>query len=109
MVRVMARDPFTQCFCVMVPKVRAFFWREIFLFIGLEVLFHLPYNMFRFVVIMDFQVRRCFFYFMRMPALMTEFPFLEIIHVRKCTTGGAPDDEVHGNEVMCAILLKIYR
>ena len=109
MVRVMARDPFTQCFCIVVPKVSGFFWSEIFLFIGLEVFFHLPDDMFSLVVIMNLQVWGCFYYFMRMPALMTEFPFLEMIHVREGTAGWASDDKVHGNVVMCAILLKIYR
>jgi hypothetical protein len=44
-----------------------------------------------------------------MPALGTEFPFLEVVHVRKGTAGWAPDDKVHGNEVLCIIHLKRYR
>ena len=109
MVRVMAWDSFTQCFCIVVAKLVSFFRREIFFLISMKVFFHLPDNMFSLMEIMDLKVRGCFYYFMRMPALMTEFPFLEIIHVRKGTTGRAPNNQVHGNEVMCAILIKIYR
>jgi hypothetical protein len=58
---------------------------------------------------MNLKVRGCFCYFMRMPTLMTEFPFLEMIHVRKGTTGGAPDNKVHGKFVLRAIFLNIYR
>jgi hypothetical protein len=38
-----------------------------------------------------------------------EFPFLEAIHVRKRLAPRAADDEVHGNVVLCVILIKIYR
>ena len=65
--------------------------------------------MFCLVEILNLQVRGCLYHFLRMPALVTEFPFLEMIHVRKSPAGGAPDDKVHGNVVMCAIVLKIYR
>ena len=37
---------------------------------------------------------------MRMPALGTKFPFLEMIHVSKGTAGGAPDNYVHDNVVI---------
>jgi hypothetical protein len=38
-----------------------------------------------------------------------EFPFLETIHIRKRFAPRAADDEVHGNVVLCVILIKIYR
>jgi hypothetical protein len=38
-----------------------------------------------------------------------EFPFLEAIHVRKRLAPRAADDKVHGNVVLCVILIKIYR
>jgi hypothetical protein len=44
-----------------------------------------------------------------MPAERTEFPALETIHVGEGPASRAADDEVHGNQVMCAILIKIYR
>jgi coenzyme F420-0:L-glutamate ligase/coenzyme F420-1:gamma-L-glutamate ligase len=43
-----------------------------------------------------------------MPALGTQFPLLEMIHVRKGTAGRAPDDHVHDNEVIGVVLLKRY-
>jgi len=75
----------------------------------MQVLLHLFYNMFGLMEIVYLEVRRSLYYFMRMSALGAEFPFLEMVHVRKGTAGRAADDEVHGNDVMCFILLKIYR
>ena len=72
------------------------------------MLLHLLYDMFRFVEIVYLKVWWCLYHFLRMPALVAEFPFLEMVHVRKGTAGRAPDDEVHGNVVMCVILLNIY-
>jgi hypothetical protein len=46
---------------------------------------------------------------MGMPADRTELPFLETINVRERPAGRAPDNEVHDNEVMRVILIKIYR
>ena len=81
--RVMARDSFTQCFCIMVPKVCCFLWSEIFFLIGMEVFFHLLYDMFSLVVIMNLKICGRFYHFMRMPALRAELPALEMVHVRK--------------------------
>ena len=75
----------------------------------MQVLLHLFYNMFGLMEIVYLEVRRSLYYFMRMSALGAEFPFLKMVHVRKGTAGRAADDEVHGNDVMCFILLKIYR
>jgi hypothetical protein len=105
----MVFDPFAQCLGVMVPELFSFFGREIFFPVGVQVLLHLLYDMFRFVEIVYLKIWWCLYHFLRMPALVAEFPFLEMIHVRKGTAGRAPDNEVHGNVVMCVILLKIYR
>ena len=42
-------------------------------------------------------------------ALRAEFPFLETIHVRERAARGAPDDEVHNNEVIGVIVIYKYR
>jgi hypothetical protein len=46
---------------------------------------------------------------MGVTAHRAEFPFLEAIHVRKRLAPWTADDEVHGNVVLCVILIKIYR
>jgi hypothetical protein len=43
------------------------------------------------------------------PADRTELPALEPVNIGKCLASRAPDDKVHGNRVMCFILIKIYR
>ena len=105
----MAGRPFTQGLCIVVPEVSGLFHGKILFLIGVKVFFHLLYNMFSFVEIVYFKVRGGFYHLMCMPALVTEFPFLEMVHVRKGTAGGAPDDKVHGNEVMRLVLLKRFR
>ena len=80
---MIARNPFTQCFCIVVAQVSGFLRCEIFFLIGMEVFFHLLDDMLGLVVIKNLKVRRCFYHFMRMPAMGTEFPFLEMVHVRK--------------------------
>ena len=75
----------------------------------MQVLLHLLYNMLSLMEILHLKVGGRFYHFLCMPALVAEFPFLEMVHVRKSTAGWAPDDEVHGNEVMRAIQIKIYR
>ncbi len=80
---MMARNPFTQCLCIVVTQVSGFLRSEILFLVGMEVFFHLPDDMLGLVVIYNLKVRWCFYHFMRMPAMGTEFPFLEMIHVRK--------------------------
>jgi hypothetical protein len=106
---VMAFDPLAQRFSVMVAELFGFFRGEILFFGCMQVLLHLFYDMLGLVKIGYLEVRRCFCNFMRMSALGAEFPFLEMVHVRKGTAGRAADDKVHGKDVMCFILLKIYR
>jgi hypothetical protein len=65
--------------------------------------------MFCLKVMLNFQVGRRFDHLMGVPADWAELPFLETIHVRESPAGRAPDDEVHGKEVMRVILIKIYR
>jgi len=105
----MASGPCTQRLRVVVPQFGSLFRGEIFFSGGMEVFFHLFYNMFRLAVIPDLEVCRRFYHLMCMPALRAELPALEAIHVRKRPAGRAPDNEVHGNEVMRAIQIKIYR
>jgi hypothetical protein len=61
------------------------------------------------VKILDIKICRGFAHLVGMAALRAEFPALETIHVRKLPASRAADDQVHGNEVMRVILLKIYR
>jgi hypothetical protein len=75
----------------------------------MEVFFHLFYDMFCFDKISNLEIRRHFGNFMSVTAHRAEFPFLEAIHVRKRLAPWAADDEVHGNFVLCVILIKIYR
>jgi hypothetical protein len=65
--------------------------------------------MFRFNVIRNLQVGRRFDNLIGMTADRAELLFLETIHVRERPASRAADDEVHGNVVMCFILIKIYR
>ena len=80
---VMTRNPFTQRFSVMVPEVIGLLGCEIFFLVGMEVFFHLFYDMLSLMVILNLKICRRLYHFMRMPALGAEFPFLEMIHVRK--------------------------
>jgi hypothetical protein len=106
---VMVCDPLSQRFGIMVAELFCFLRREIFLLCGVQVLVHLFYDMLSFMEIVNLKVRGGFYHFLCMTALGTEFPFLEMIHVRKGTAGRAPDYEVHGKDVMCAVLIKRYR
>ena len=105
----MVCDPLSQRFGIMVAELFCFLRREIFLLCGVQVLVHLFYDMLSFMEIVNLKVRGGFYHFLCMTALGTEFPFLEMIHVRKGTAGRAPDDEVHGKGVVCAVLIKRYR
>jgi hypothetical protein len=106
---MMAFGLLSQCFCIMVAQFLFFFRGEIRFLCRMEVFFHLFYYMFCFDIICNLEVRRHFGNFMGVTAHRAEFPFLEAIHVRKRLTSWAADDEVHGNVVLCFILIKIYR
>jgi hypothetical protein len=79
----------------MVAEFRFLFVGEILLFCGMEIFFHLPHDMLSLVMIANLKVRRRFSYLIRMPAVGTEFPELEVIHIRKGPATGAAHDEVH--------------
>ena len=106
---MMAFGLLSQCFRVMVAQFLFFFRGEIRFLCRMEVFFHLFYDMFCFDIICNLEVRRHFCDFMGVTAHRAEFPFLEAIHVRKRLTPRTADDEVHGNVVLCVILIKIYR
>jgi len=106
---MMAFGLLSQCFCVMVAQFLFFFRGEIRFLCRMEVFFHLFYDMFCFDIICNLEVRRHFGDFMGMTTHRTEFPFLEAIHVRKRLAPRTADDQVHGNVVLCVILIKIYR
>jgi hypothetical protein len=93
----------------MMAQFRFFFWRKISFLSRVEVFFHLFYNMFRLNIIRNFQVGRSFDNLIGVTADRAELPFLETINVRERPASRAADDEVHGNVVMCFILIKIYR
>ena len=81
---------------VMVPEFRLLFVCKVLLVVGMEVPFHLPHDMLRFMVIFNFKVGRRFGYLVRMAAMRAEFPFLEAVNVRKCPASSrTTDDEVH--------------
>ena len=105
----MALCPLAQGLGIVVSELRGLLRREILLLRCVEVLFHLFYDMLCLVVILDLEIRRRLDDLMGMPAERTEFPALETIHVGEGPASRAADDEVHGNQVMCAILIKIYR
>jgi hypothetical protein len=105
----MAFGLFSQGFGIMMAQFCSFFWREIGFLRGMEMFFHLFYNMFCLKVMLNLQVSRRFDYLVGMPAYRAELPFLETIHIRECFAGRAPDDKVHDKEVMRVILIKIYR
>jgi hypothetical protein len=94
---------------IKVSQLNGFFRGKIGFLCGMEMVLHLFYNMFRFGIILNFQVCGCLAHLMGMPADRAELPALEPINIRKCPASRAPDDEVHGNLVMCFILIKIYR
>ena len=101
--------PLAERLGVVVAQLGGLFRRKVRFFGGMEVLLHLFYNMFCLVEVLDIQVGVRPAHVVCMAALRTEFPALETIHVRELPAARAPDDEVHGNDVMRVILLKIYR
>jgi hypothetical protein len=67
----------------MVAQFIGLFRCEIRFFGSLEVFLHLFYDMFGFMKVLNIQVRRGLDDLLRVPALGTELPFLEAIHVRE--------------------------
>jgi len=106
---MMAFGLFSQGFGIMLAQFCRFFRREIAFLRCMEVFFHLFYDMLCLKVMLYFKVGRRSDHLMGMPADRAELPFLETIHIRESSAGGAPDDEVHDKEVMRVILIKIYR
>jgi len=98
-----------ESFGVMMSQLDGFFRRKIGFLCAMEMFFHLLYNMFRFSKVLNFKVCGCLADLMSVPADRTELPALEPVNIGKCLASRAPDDEVHGNPVMCFILIKIYR
>jgi hypothetical protein len=92
---------FTEPARVMVSEFLRFFRREIFLFIRLEMFFHLPYDVLRFVVIPHIEIHLRILELIGMTASRAEFPLLEPVHVRKLRAHRATDDHVH-YYVLCA-------
>ena len=75
--------PFAECLGVVVPQLRSLFRCKIRFFCGMEMFLHLFYDMFGFMKVLNIQVRRGLDDLLRVPALGTELPFLEAIHVRE--------------------------
>jgi hypothetical protein len=82
---------------------------EILFFMGVQVFFHLPYDMLGIMVILHFKVRRNFCHFISVAADRTEFPFLEPVNIGKSSAPRTTEDMVHNYVVMRASLIKIYR
>jgi len=105
----MPLELFFEGFGIMLSQFEGFFLRKIGFLCGLKVFFHLFYDMLRFRIVLNVKVCRCLADLMGMPADRAELPALEPVNIGKCPASRAPYDEVHGNLVLCFILLKIYR
>ena len=81
---------------------------KILFFIGVQVFFHLSYNVLGIMIILHLKVCRDFSHLVGMTANRAQFPFLEPIHVRKRPASRTPEDMVHKYEVMRASHIKIY-
>lgn len=79
----------------MLPEFLCLFGGEIFLFMGMQMLFHVFYDMFGILVIVHLKVRRNFCHLECMAAFRAELPFLEPVHIRECPASRAFDDQVH--------------
>jgi hypothetical protein len=93
----------------MVAEFCRFFRREVLFLVRVQVLLHLLHDMFGLMEVLDIQVCRGPGNLLGMAALRAELPFLETIHVRERAARGAPDDEVHDNEVIGVIVINKYR
>ena len=93
----------------MVAELGRLFRGEILFLVRVQVLLHLLHDMFGLVEVLDIQVCRGPGNLLGMAALRAEFPLLETVHVRERAARGAPDDEVHDNEVIGVIVINKYR
>jgi hypothetical protein len=100
---------FAQGFGIMMAKFRRFLRREIFFLGSMQVFFHLLYDMFGLMKVLNIKIGWCPGYFLGVAAQRAEFPPLEPVHVRECPAGRAPDNKVHTNHVISAIVIKTYR
>jgi hypothetical protein len=81
---------------IVVPELCFLLIREILLFVGVKVPFHLPDDMLGLVMVFNFEICRCLGYFVGMSAERAEFPLLEPVYVREgFASPRAPDNEVH--------------
>src|SRR5512137_2868626 len=101
--------PFPQRLRVMVAEFGCFVGSEILLLVRVQVLFHLLHYVFGLMVVLDIKICRSLGNFLGVTALRTELPLLEAVHVGERAARGTPDNEVHDNEVMRVIVIKIYR
>ncbi len=81
---------------------------KILFFIGVQVFFHLSYNMLGIMIILHLKICRDFSHFVGVAANRAQFPFLEPIYVGKRPAARTPEDMVHKYEVMRASRIKIY-
>jgi hypothetical protein len=81
---------------------------KILLFMGVEVFFHLFYDMLRIAVILHVEIGRHFCHFVGMSAYRAELPFLEPVYIGKRPAPRAPEDKVHKQVVMRVSIIKIY-
>jgi hypothetical protein len=105
----MSLEPLFESFGIMMSQLEGFFRGKVGFLCGMEMFFHLFYNMFRFSIVLNFKVCGGLADLMSVPADRTKLPALEPVNIGKCLASRAPDDEVHGNRVMCFIPIKIYR
>jgi hypothetical protein len=101
--------PLAERFSIVMTEFFGLFRREILLFVGMEMLFHLFHDMFRFVEILHVEVDRGLPYFVRVTAGRAQFPLLESVNVSKRRTSRTADNDVHDNVLLSAGLLKTYR
>ena len=95
-------------FGIMPAQFFGFFRGEILLFMGMEVFFHLPYDMLGIMVIRNLQICRHPGNLVGVAAGRAKFPFLVPVHVRKRFAPRTPEDVVHKHEVISASSIKIY-
>jgi hypothetical protein len=101
--------PFSQGFGVVVAELGRLFRGEILFLVRVQVLLHLLHDMFGLVEVLDIQVCRGPGNLLGMAALRAELPLLETVHIGERAARGAPDDEVHDNEVIGVIVINKYR
>jgi len=75
----------------------------------MEILCHLSNDMFCLMIILNLQVCRDLCNLVSIAADRAEPPLLEPVDIGKGLAPRATEDEVHGNFVMRAVLIKIYR